>query len=890
MLGMVLISLQALTSSAAPAGDLILPTPVTPEPYPFSGRYPAVIYLDSVPSLQLLYSLQIEFEGLHPVKENQPTDLVDFQASLATVYINPAEAALLLNLGLEAIPIPNEGLRSFYEYGPGSDAPNAWPTFEEFVARMQGLESNYPTLTDLVSIGTSVQGRDIWCLSISDHIDQEEDEPEFKYSSSIHGDETTGIELTLRLAELLLENYGIDPDLTRLVDEIEIWLCPIHNPDGYVSGDRYNAYGYDLNRNFPDRFTGPSDDLQLENQAFINLGKSQRFVMGANYHGGELVFNYPWDAVVAPGDPIVPDYAPDDNLFHDLGLGYTTRNPMIYYGGFPQGLTRGWEWYQIWGGMQDYVYVWNGEHHVTIEVSDIKRPDYGDMDTYWDNNEESMLWWLEASLTGVRGLVLDAHDGSPISATITINDLEFPNFARTDPLIGDYHRVIAAGNYTLTAVATDFQSLSHQVTIEDGSATHQDFLLCHSDPWTVSGSVTQAVSGLPLEASIEFLDSPQKTFSNPVDGLYNIEICPETYIMRVSAPHHYAQERQVIVDQDLTEDFSLVPYEQPPDLSGSLKLVSSQDALPGNVLQYQIVMINNGAPTTVTLTDTLPISLTWTGELTATRGTPVFADGQILWQDTLTQGETVTVTYAASPDQCLPVGTQLTNIAVLRDHFGVLLERAVTVNINNSAPEVPNLLNPPDGAINQPQELSLTWASSGDANCDTLVYDVYFGLSTPPPLAASGLLETIYTPQELQPHDTYYWYISASDGITQTQSPLWQFTTLNHAPDMPIPIYPVDASTELPTSLVLSWSGGDLDNDALTYTLTFWTQGEEPLIITGLIDSLYNPGMLNPGVTYYWQISVSDGFDITDGVVWSFTTQPIRHYLPLARKTSNQEP
>ena len=118
-----------------------------------------------------------------------------FQPSIATVYVNPDEAAQLALAGLNAIPIPNEGLRSFYEYGPGSDAPDAWPTFEQFVTRMQGLETTYPALVDMISIGLSVQGRDIWCLKISDNVSLEEDEPEFKYSSSMHGDETTGIEI-----------------------------------------------------------------------------------------------------------------------------------------------------------------------------------------------------------------------------------------------------------------------------------------------------------------------------------------------------------------------------------------------------------------------------------------------------------------------------------------------------------------------------------------------------------------------------------------------------------------------------------------------------------------------------------------------------------------------
>ncbi len=86
-----------------------------------------------------------------------------------------------------------------------------------------------------------------------------------------HGDETTGIEMTIRFAELLANSYGTDPVITDMVDKMEIWLCPIYNPDGYVSGDRYNDNGYDLNRNYPDRFEGPPVSLQPETQYFMEL-------------------------------------------------------------------------------------------------------------------------------------------------------------------------------------------------------------------------------------------------------------------------------------------------------------------------------------------------------------------------------------------------------------------------------------------------------------------------------------------------------------------------------------------------------------------------------------------------------------------------------------------
>ena len=388
-IGILLILLPRHDSSANISNQL-LPPPVAPEPYPLSGRYPAIIYIDSPSNLQSLYRLNIDIDGLKSIDGSRSNIGKNFEPALATVYINPSEATQLAQLGFEVIPIPNEGYRSYLEYGAYSAYPVPWPTFEEFVARMQGLEVSSPELVELISIGLSIQGRDIWCLKISDNVTLDEDEPEFKYTRTIHGDETTGIELTIRLAELLLSNYGTDADLTKLVDEIDIWLCPIPNPDGYVAGERYNANGIDLNRNFPDRFTDPIDDPaghEVETQVFMNFGYAHRFVMGANYHGGAQVFNYPWDAVAAPGEEIIPAYAPDDTIFYDFGLGYTILNPMLYESTiFTDGLTTGWEWYQIYGGMQDWAYIWRGEHHVTIEDSTTKTPKYDEIDPYWEAN------------------------------------------------------------------------------------------------------------------------------------------------------------------------------------------------------------------------------------------------------------------------------------------------------------------------------------------------------------------------------------------------------------------------------------------------------------------------------------------------------------------------
>ena len=35
------------------------------------------------------------------------------------------------------------------------------------------------------------------------------------------------------------------------------------------------------------------------------------------------------------------------------------------------------------------------------------------MNTYWDNNRDAMIWWMNRALTGFRGLVRDARNNAP---------------------------------------------------------------------------------------------------------------------------------------------------------------------------------------------------------------------------------------------------------------------------------------------------------------------------------------------------------------------------------------------------------------------------------------------------------------------------------------------
>ena len=78
----------------------------------------------------------------------------------------------------------------------------AWPegsmggyfTNSELEAELDAWAVQYPNLiTPKMSIGTTVQGRDIWAVKISDNPNIDENEPEISYDSLIHPREVMGL-------------------------------------------------------------------------------------------------------------------------------------------------------------------------------------------------------------------------------------------------------------------------------------------------------------------------------------------------------------------------------------------------------------------------------------------------------------------------------------------------------------------------------------------------------------------------------------------------------------------------------------------------------------------------------------------------------------------------
>jgi hypothetical protein len=208
------------------------------------------------------------------------------------------------------------------------------------------------------------------------------------------------------------------------------------------------------------------------------------------------------------------------------------------------------------------------------------------------------------------------------------------------------------------------------------------------------------------------------------------------------------------------------------------------------------------------------------------------------------------------------------------DNHGASTTGPVWYFKTNSLPNVPSNPSPPDHATGVSVNTVISWTGGDPDPSDTVSYDVYFGVTNPPPKVVSNQSGTTYNPGVLSYGTTYYWKIIAWDnhGASST-SPVWDFKT-NSLPNVPSNPNPSHNATDVSVNTVLSWAGGDPDpDDTVTYDVYFGIVNPPPKVIGNQSGISYDPGTLNLGTTYYWKIVAWDNHGAhSSGPLWKFTT------------------
>ena len=380
-----------------------------------------------MPSLALANERKLLIE----VEIKDPSDIQKLQQmniDIATERLIPPIRAIVKERQLQELreygwklQVVIEDLEQYFEENIDVDGNlGAYHTYEEMVEEMRLIAERYPEITRLIDIGDSwekTQGmadRDIWAIKISNNPDlEEDDEPDVLIVGCHHARELISVEIPLAIVRALTDKYPADARIKYLVDNREVWIIPMLNPDGHVYVEEVNStwrknrntngnsnslyQGVDLNRNYgfkwgydntgsspqakSETYRGTAPFSEPETQAIKDLMEEHDFALGLSYHSYGNSFLFPWG--------YIDEDTEDNTVFERLGRIYCKKNEYIY-GNAKDGII-----YNTNGDMDDWTY---GEQEtknkilgMTVEVGDSFQPPSSEIPKLVGENLEPAL-------------------------------------------------------------------------------------------------------------------------------------------------------------------------------------------------------------------------------------------------------------------------------------------------------------------------------------------------------------------------------------------------------------------------------------------------------------------------------------------------------------------
>lgn len=379
----------------------------------------------------------------------------------------------------------------------------------EVAALLRQTLLDHPSITRLVTLGTSHEGRAIEALVISDNAAVSEDELAILFNAAHHAREVMTIEVVLDIIEQLTDGYGVDPELTAFVDAYEIWCVPVVNPDGVTrvfqvddfwrknnrdndaNGSITSADGVDLNRNYEwgfgnqcrgsssstssETYRGPWEASEPESQAMIELSRATRPVFDVEYHsyGEDVFYALSCDPFYSPKLSTIPQA--DKSISRLIGELYAAEivqaDGGVGYSPAPYGS-------RVDGTGRDQQSFESGTIAFVVEINSSGEggfhPDYATWRQPTVEGHRPGWRWLVERMGGpaVGGHVRDAATGAPLAADVALDELTLPDGRRLTSAAstGRFHIVTIPGSYTLRVAREGYEPAVVPVSVGEGLA------------------------------------------------------------------------------------------------------------------------------------------------------------------------------------------------------------------------------------------------------------------------------------------------------------------------------------------------------------------------------------------------------------------------------------
>jgi len=373
-------------------------------------------------------------------------------------------------------------------------------TFSEITYLLKLYSRDYAHIVSLEKIGYGSQTHlPIWALKISDNPQLDEQEPAVLFTGVHHAKEILSAEVCLYLINYLCKNYDVKPEVNHWVNNEEIWIVPVINPDGHywVMDQKFSLFwrknmkdnnsngifeletdGVDLNRNYdfnwnadgdPDprswHYRGPYPFSESETKAIRDLTFREKFVFHLDFHSYGEVILYPWENFTAP-----PDRELVIEIAGEIARHIKKRNCFDHYTIRPLNGKLGQcsVWMHGKAGVLSYI----------VEVGDSHIPEARDVNPIVEENAKAGFYALDRVLkSAIKGIVRNAYSRTPIAAEIEILEYSSPVVSNpaSDGETGYYYRIVRPGVYTLKFSAPNFRTkIIYSVVVEMDKVTSLD--------------------------------------------------------------------------------------------------------------------------------------------------------------------------------------------------------------------------------------------------------------------------------------------------------------------------------------------------------------------------------------------------------------------------------
>jgi len=238
-----------------------------------------------------------------------------------------------------------------------------------------------------------------------------------------------------------------------------------------------------------------------------------------------MVANYPWDGRLDLRMESQYHASPEDSTFRMLASAYasmhTRMSASVEFRG-TGGITNGSQWYPVYGGMQDWMYIVGDTYELTLEISESKHPPESYIRQVWEENRAAMVKYpLLVAYGGIYGRLRegDPEGGPARPATEAVVAIEGnPKLSRPGKQ-GQFFRPVVPGTYTVSFYSAWHETYSTTVTVEKGKPAFLDVTLV---PCKGGGLCSGAMDGEQAIEASGWL-SPWSTADANLNGGYGME-------------------------------------------------------------------------------------------------------------------------------------------------------------------------------------------------------------------------------------------------------------------------------------------------------------------------------------------------------------------------------